>query len=87
MAGQSSDGSRSDFSLIRLNANGSLDTSFSGDGKVIIRVGATGDSVSGMTLQADGKILVAGTILNPSKAFGVIRLNANGSLDNIFDSY
>ncbi|MCX7261869.1 MAG: hypothetical protein NTX67_03625, partial [Burkholderiales bacterium] len=86
MAGQSSNGSRSDFSLIRLNANGSLDTSFSGDGKVIIRVGATDDSVSDMTLQADGKILVAGTISNPSKAFGVIRLNTNGSLDNSFDS-
>ena len=46
------------FALARYNTNGSLDASFSGDGRLItFSDGASGASV---TVQADGKILVAG---------------------------
>ncbi|MCX7262695.1 MAG: hypothetical protein NTX67_08030 [Burkholderiales bacterium] len=85
VAGTSWNGSNNDFSLIRLNANGSLDTSFDGDGKAIIPVGNGSDSASAMMLQADGKILVAGTSFNNvGTDFSLIRLNANGSLDTSF---
>jgi uncharacterized delta-60 repeat protein len=78
--------SNTDFSLIRLNANGSLDASFDGDGKAIIPVGTGSDAAYGITLQADGKILVTGTSRNGSNDdFSLIRLNANGSLDASFD--
>jgi len=71
-----------DFALVRYNVNGSLDTSFSGDGKVTTDIGFqdTGNSV---TLQADGKILVAGS---SDGNFALARYNVNGSLDTSFSS-
>ena len=86
MAGYSYNGSKYDYSLIRLNADGSLDNSFDGDGKAIIQVGTADDAGYAITLQADGKILVAGYSDNGTNHdFSVIRLNANGSLDTSFD--
>ncbi len=71
--------------LARYNPDGSLDTSFSGDGKVAID---EQDSISGssIALQPDGKIVVAGTA-NPrseNRDFGLVRFNADGSLDTNF---
>ncbi|MBI4770572.1 MAG: hypothetical protein HY784_09250 [Chloroflexi bacterium] len=55
VAGQS-DG---DFALARYNANGSLDTTFSTDGKVTTAIGSY-DTGNALALQPDGKIVVAG---------------------------
>jgi uncharacterized delta-60 repeat protein len=49
-----------DFAVIRYNPNGSLDTTFNGTGKVITRFGGQ-DFVSEIAIQADGKIVVAGS--------------------------
>lgn len=65
--------------VIRLNPNGSRDTTFN--------VGAgPNSSVSSMVLQADGKILVGGsfTTFNGFTRSGLVRLNANGSLDTTY---
>ena len=51
-----------DFALVRYNSDGSLDTSFDGDGKVITPVTSYYDYGFSVTVQADGKILVAGVI-------------------------
>src|SRR3989304_4763371 len=48
--------------LIRYNSNGSLDTTFSGDGKVTIDVSERFDHASAVSLQSDGKIVVAGVL-------------------------
>jgi len=86
VAGYSSNGSNNDFSLIRLNADGSLDSGFDGDGKALIPVGSSADNGRSVTLQPDGKILVAGYSSNGSNNdFSLIRLNADGSLDSGFD--
>ncbi|MEI8266594.1 MAG: delta-60 repeat domain-containing protein, partial [Betaproteobacteria bacterium] len=88
VAGGSSKGNNgNDFSLIRLNANGSLDTSFNGTGKAIIPVGSGRDDGYSVTLQSDGKIVVAGGSSkgNNGNDFSLIRLNANGSLDTSFN--
>jgi uncharacterized delta-60 repeat protein len=87
VAGSSFNGSNSDFSLIRLNADGSLDTSFNGTGKAIIPVGTSSDSGNSVIIQSDGKIVVAGTSSNGSNNdFSLIRLNADGSLDTSFNA-
>ena len=87
VAGSSFNGSNYDFSLIRLNANGELDTSFSTDGKAIIPVGASDDYGLSVTVQPDGKILVAGYSYNGFIAdFSLIRLDANGELDTSFST-
>jgi uncharacterized delta-60 repeat protein len=69
-------GSSSNFALVRYNADGSLDTSF-GKGKGVVSTGINGYSELGiaMALQADGKIVVAGT------SGDLVRYNADGSLD------
>ena len=56
VAGKSSSNSL----LVRYNSNGSLDTSFGDQGKVISTFGGGSASIKGMTLQPDGKILAAG---------------------------
>ena len=88
LAGYSVDASsNADFSLIRLNTDGSLDTSFDGDGKVIVPVGTFYDVCTSVALQSDGKIVLAGysTSTSGNFNFSLIRLNANGSLDTSFD--
>jgi uncharacterized delta-60 repeat protein len=76
----------SEFAVARFNVNGSLDTTFSGDGKVTTGFSAGDDVGSGIAVQSDDKIVVVGTSDNGSGAsqFAVARFNANGSLDNTF---
>jgi uncharacterized delta-60 repeat protein len=78
LSGTSTTGRSTDFALVKLNANGSLDTSFSGDGKALFDVTGGVDTASTVTVQSDGKILIAGT--------SMIRLNADGTLDTTFGS-
>ena len=63
-AGNSGNGTLSeqgaDFAVIRYNPNGSLDTTFNGTGKVTTRFGGQ-DFVRSVAIQADGKIVVAGS--------------------------
>ncbi|MFN0315288.1 MAG: putative Ig domain-containing protein [Burkholderiales bacterium] len=84
LAGSSGSGSSSDFALVRLLANGTLDTSFDGDGKVTTGIG-TVDVANSVAIQPDGKILVAGYSFNGiDNDFAVLRYNTNGSLDTSF---
>ena len=84
VAGSSYNGSNIDFALVRYNTDGSLDTSFSGDGMLTTAIGNYNHGQS-VTLQADGKILVAGTSNNGSNAdFALVRYNTDGSLDTSF---
>ncbi len=83
VGGSTVNGANADFSIIRLNPNGTLDTSFDGDGKVTTSMGASYNISSGIGLQADGKIVLAGYVAGN---FGVVRYNTNGSLDNTFDA-
>jgi uncharacterized delta-60 repeat protein len=66
------------------------DSTFSIDGQASTDIGAlTFDSASAVTLQADGKVLVAGNTLDPndfSAQFAVVRYNADGSTDTTFDT-
>ncbi len=69
------------FAVARYNTNGTLDTTFSGDGKVITNIGSEA-SANGIAIQADGKIVVVGkAAASGSSLFGVVRYNADGSLD------
>jgi uncharacterized delta-60 repeat protein len=87
MAGYSNNGSNFDFALVRYNTDGSLDNSFDSDGKVITDIGSGDDYGSSAAIQSDGKIVVAGSsYYGSSWDFALVRYNADGSLDNTFDS-
>ncbi|AUB34548.1 Ca2+-binding protein, RTX toxin-related [Nostoc flagelliforme CCNUN1] len=72
--------SNGDFALVRYDTNGSLDTTFSGDGKVTTNISLI-DTARSVTLQSDGKIIVAGT---DGTDFALVRYNSDGSLDTTF---
>jgi uncharacterized delta-60 repeat protein len=64
-------------------ADGSLDTSFSGDGRVRVDIpGSPSDFASGVAFQPDGKIVVVG---RSGEHFAVVRLRPNGTRDAGFD--
>jgi uncharacterized delta-60 repeat protein len=77
-------GTTSEAAVARLNANGTLDTTFSGDGKQQVNFGGD-DRATAVALQADGKVLLAGfAFVNNESDFVVARLNANGTPDTTF---
>ena len=75
----------SDFAIVRYNADGSIDTDFGTQGKVIIDFGQDGERALGVAIQSDDKIVVTGNSGNPSYC-AIARLNADGTLDTGFDT-
>lgn len=79
-----------DFAVVRLNTDGSLDTTFSSDGKAVVAFdygGAGDDRATGIDIQADGKIVLAGYCQKESLGdndIALARLNTDGSLDTSF---
>lgn len=67
-----------DFAAARLNANGSFDTSFDGDGKLSTGFGGD-DEARAVAIQADGKIVLAGG-QHMARYSGL-----SGALDGTFD--
>ncbi|MBL9144408.1 MAG: choice-of-anchor D domain-containing protein [Verrucomicrobiaceae bacterium] len=88
VAGFAATASGRDVALARYNSNGSLDTSFDGDGKLTFPVGTFNDYGLALTLQADGKILVGGSAYvsgsNTASLFVARLLTANGAFDPTF---
>ena len=78
-------GSTDDFAVVRLNADGTLDTGFNATGKVTTAIGPGNESGQRVTLQADGKIVVSGYSSNGSNNdFAVVRYHTDGTLDTGF---
>ena len=79
-----------EFGVSRHNADGSLDESFSDDGRQTTSFGPNlGAYAQAVALQADGKIVVAGNqresnVENPYVHLAVVRYRADGSLDPTF---
>ena len=78
------------ISIVRLNEDGTLDTDFSFDGKVEINTMSLNlvewyDEPVGTALQPDGKLVVVGQAgTDFYKDYLVLRINANGSIDEDF---
>jgi len=68
--------------VVRLNTNGTIDTSFGSAGVVSIRYRDVENFTVGVAVQSDGKILAVGTGL--PNAGQLVRLNSDGSLDTSF---
>lgn len=86
LAGGSSANGFNDFALARYNSNGSLDNTFSSDGKVTTDIASGSDDYGySVKVQSDGKILLGGYSEALLNDFSLVRYNANGSLENLFD--
>jgi uncharacterized delta-60 repeat protein len=90
VAGSSSDASGSDMAVARYTSDGTLDTSFDGDGMALVDFGDEA-SARAVALQPDGKVLLAGWVSQPVGGgccvadFAVARLTSAGALDTSFD--
>ena len=80
------EGFNCDLGVARYLANGNLDTTFSGDGKVIQDYGGgENGSFGGIAIQPDGKIVIAGYMDGVHhRDMAVYRYNPNGTLDKTF---
>ena len=72
------------FAAVRLNADGSVDTSFGTNGEVISTVGGSIAKANAMAIQTDGRIVLAGATSDSPGEFALLRLNADGSHDASF---
>lgn len=79
LAGGTSGG---EFIIACYSTDGMLDENF-GDGGFVLH--PSGERLHNMTLQADGKIVAAGTYKTPGNAFFVVRYHPDGTLDESFD--
>jgi uncharacterized delta-60 repeat protein len=81
-------GSGDDIAVARFNTDGTLDTTF-GNGGVVTNSTAGGhsDTASSLVLQADHKIVVAGSSTGEgNNEILLLRYNSDGSLDTSFNS-
>lgn len=80
-------GPSDDFVLARYTVSGALDPTFDGDGKVTTDFGGRSDGADDLALQADGKIVAAGSGF-PEEVrpvdFALARYNRDGTLDTTF---
>jgi uncharacterized delta-60 repeat protein len=75
------------FAVARLKADGKPDPSFSGDGQVVTPIGGPlSDSVTGVAIDRQGRIVAAGASgkNSGSEEFALARYLPNGSLDTSF---
>ncbi|GAA5234286.1 DUF4214 domain-containing protein [Verticiella sediminum] len=66
--------------VVRLHADGTLDTSFGEQGKVLVEIGLNGD-IHNMIRQPDGKLVLVGHSNAGGPDLVLIRLDENGELD------
>jgi len=86
LVGRSWGNAQSYFTIIRLTENGQLDNAFGTAGvKLIQSSGSLYDGAKAVSIQTDGKLVVSGIeTVNGNEQFTVMRLYADGRMDNTF---
>ncbi len=84
--GAATPGGPSGFAVARYLDNGALDPTFSADGRAVTRVGSGISSGSGVAIDPDGRIVVAGTVQprHGRSVIAVVRYLSHGGLDRSF---
>ena len=75
-----------EFLVARYNSNGTLDTTFSGDGFALVNFSSSWGHGRDAVLQPDGKIILVGIaeVNSPYDSFALARVNPDGSFDQSF---
>lgn len=80
-------GSQSSLAVVRCHPDGRLDTTFDGDGKLLVTIQSPGETLSDLLLQPDGRIVLAGGHPYESsneRPLLLIRLLPSGAEDQSF---
>lgn len=83
-AGFSRSGANKDVAIVRYDANGALDPTFSGDGKLTLGIGTGNDEAFAVAIDDDDRIVVAGYAGTARDMF-VARFTPAGVLDATFN--
>ena len=87
LTGYCHNGTDQDYCAARVNEDGTFDTSFSGDGKANWDISANYDFGRTSVVLGDGDVLLSGRCGSfLARDFCSIRINADGTLDNSFDT-
>jgi uncharacterized delta-60 repeat protein len=89
VAGWSNNGTQDDFAIVRYNPNGSLDSTFDGDGRVVTDISGNNDRLTTVALDLNGKVMVGGMVyasVETGYDFALARYLPNGSLDPSFSA-
>jgi len=83
--------SNDDFCIARFNSDGTLDTTFGTNGKVIQPIGSFHDWGYSLAIQPDGKILLGGSYSKTTNntnlwEFSIARFNSDGISDGTLDT-
>jgi len=81
--GYQDDGSEKLYSVVRLDQNGNLDSTFGDGGVKLIDDGSSYHYGRALDVQSDDKVILAGS---SGEDFGILRLTAEGDLDTTFGS-
>ena len=87
LIGRGNDADDDDFSVLRLNADGSFDETFGADGRTSLDAPGIKGTTRIVLLQPDGRIVAAGGVSIPGAertGFGMARFNTDGSVDSSF---
>ncbi len=88
-AGSWNNGTNPDPALVRYNSDGTLDSTFGGDGIVATNSSTNEDRLTALGIQSDVKIVAAGYTINAVTGYDflVTRYTTTGSLDSTFGSF
>ena len=87
IAGYANTGNSNDFAVIRINSNGTYDTTFDTDGKATYAIGNGADECYAMAVQTDGKLILVGQTNNGTNYdIATLRINSDGTNDISFGS-
>lgn len=84
VGGATQTGAIGQFLLTRLNSNGGLNTGFGNGGKITLLPRQTYNTIYGLALQKDGKIVAVGLAKYFQSAFGIARFSKTGQPDSTF---
>ena len=87
LGGHSVNGAARDFALVRYTSTFALDTTFNTTGMALTPVGPGDDVGNALVIDSSGRLLLGGEVNNGANYdFGVVRYNANGTLDTTFNT-
>jgi uncharacterized delta-60 repeat protein len=74
-----------DFLLVRYQQDGMLDTTFGNAGKLVFDMGSASETATSLSIQSNGKMLVAGYLEGTRNTdFAIVRFTSDGMADSLF---
>jgi uncharacterized delta-60 repeat protein len=87
LAGRASIGGKDQIAIVRLKPDGTQDSTFNGDGKVLVNYASgSGEAATSVIVDHEGRIVAGGfAVIGDTMQFALVRVLPNGSMDASFE--